>query len=81
MAMRQLSVWYPGTKSNDDSNENDSSQRRSSRCPTRAIESTFPQKLGREPGPDDPLVFDQDAETPQRMSQEKHQQQLAEKLN
>jgi hypothetical protein len=41
----------------------------------------FHKKLGREPGPDDPLVFDPDAETPQRMSQEKHQQQLAEKLN
>lgn len=37
----------------------------------------FRRKFGREPGPDDPVVFDPDAETPQRASQEKHQQLLA----
>lgn len=37
----------------------------------------FRKKFGREPGPDDPVVFDPDADTPQRTSQEKHQQLLA----
>ena len=38
---------------------------------------SFARKFGRKPGPDDPVVFDPDAETPQRASQEKHQELLA----
>lgn len=37
----------------------------------------FRQKFGREPGPDDPVVFDPHADTPQRLTNEKHAQLLA----
>ena len=43
----------------------------------RLSRALFRRKFGREPGPDDPVVFDPDAETPQHASQEKHQLLLA----
>ena len=38
----------------------------------------FIEKFGREPGPDDPVIFDPDADTPQPISEEKLAKHLAE---
>jgi hypothetical protein len=37
----------------------------------------FKKKFGREPGPDDPLLFDPDAATPQPYPEEKLKQEMA----
>jgi len=43
-----------------------------------SFRALFRHKFGREPRPDDPVVFDPDADTPQHLPEEKHQQLLAE---
>ena len=43
-----------------------------------ALRQKFIEKFGREPGPDDPVFFDPDADTPQPISEEKLARHLAE---
>lgn len=45
---------------------------------TEHFKQLFREKFGRDPGPDDPLLFDPDADTPQEMSKDKLGQVLAE---
>jgi len=44
----------------------------------RTEELVFREKFGREMGPDDPIFFEHDADTPQPMSAESYTQRLAE---
>jgi hypothetical protein len=37
----------------------------------RALRESFIKKFGREPGPDDPLIFDPDCDTPVPLNEEK----------
>lgn len=41
----------------------------------------FLEKFGREPGPDDPLFFDPDADTPQPINEEKLRSEIVEALS
>ncbi len=40
----------------------------------------FTEKFGREPGPDDPIFFDPDADTPQPISEQKYTEELVEAM-
>lgn len=47
----------------------------------RALRAEFIQKFGREPGPEDPVFFDPEADTPQPMSDEIMEKRMVQALH